>query len=466
MKVVIIGATHAGTLAAQEILKNYPETEVTVYERHDNFSFLSCGISLYIDGEANHLEDFFYATPEELRKLGATVKDSHDVVQIDTAQKSVTVADMKTGNVFTDTYDKLVMATGSSIVMPPMFDVDRSQVLLCKNYQEAKEIYEASQHSERVAIVGAGYAGTEFAESFAKIGHEVHLFQNKDQILNHYLDKDAAKRATKLLTDHGIHVHLNHNVTAFIGNDDDTITIDTEQGEYNVDIAIASTGFKPNTGLLKGQVKLSPEGALVVNDQMQTSDPDIYAAGDCAVIRFNPTGKLGYAPLASNALRQGFLVAHNMLGQRTYPYMGTQATSAMKLFDHCLATTGLTLQQALDKGMHAQKAVYSGTWRPTYMPSTDALDIDLVYDIDNRRILGAQLYSKHEITQSANALSIAIQNNNTIDDLALVDMLFQPNFDFPFNYLNLVAQNAIKQERDAGRDNPKFTALGYTAERE
>lgn len=464
MKVVIIGATHAGTLAAQEILKNYPETEVTVYERHDNFTFLSCGISLYIDGQANHLEDFFYATPEELRQLGATVKDSHDVVQIDSANKTVTVADMKTGNVFTDAYDKLVMATGSSIKMPPMFNVDRSQVLLCKNYQEAKEIYEASQHSERVAIVGAGYAGTEFSESFAKIGHEVHLFQNKDQILNNYLDKEAADRATKLLTDHGVNVHLNHAVTAFVGNDDETITIDTDQGEYNVDIAIASTGFKPNTGLLKGQVDLSPEGALVINDQMQTSDPDIYAAGDCAVVRYNPTGKLAYVPLASNALRQGFLVAHNMLGKRVYPYMGTQGTSAMKLFDYCLATTGLTLDQAENKGFNAKKAVYSGTWRPAYMPSTDALNIDLVYDIDTRKILGAQLFSKHEITQSANALSIAIQNNNTIDDLALVDMLFQPNFDFPFNYLNLVAQNAVKQEREAGRDNPKFTAMGNSVE--
>ncbi|MFD1671500.1 FAD-dependent oxidoreductase [Agrilactobacillus yilanensis] len=465
MKVVIIGATHAGTLAAQEILKYHPETEITIYERYDNFSFYSCGISLYLDGEVNQLEDFVYATPGELREMGADVKDKHDVMQVDAKAKTVLVANMKTGDVFTDHYDKLVMATGSSIDMPAMFDIDRSQVLLCKNYQEAKEIYNASKNKKHIAIIGGGYAGTEFAESFAKIGHDVHLFQSHDRILNNYLDKDASDRATALLEEHGIHVHLNQKVTALIGNTDGSVTLRTPTDEFTLDIAITSTGFIPNTNLLKDQVTLSSNGALVINDHMQTSDPDIYAAGDCAIVRFNPTGQQDYTPLASNALRQGFLVAHNIFGDN-YPYMGTQATSAIKLFDHCLATTGLTLDRALSKGLNAKKAVYEGTWRPTYMPTTDALTINLIYDQDSRRILGAQFWSKHEITQSANAVSIAIQNNNTIDDLALVDMLFQPNFDFPFNYLNLVAQNAVEQERQAGHKTPRFTALGYKADEE
>ncbi|MFD1671502.1 FAD-dependent oxidoreductase [Agrilactobacillus yilanensis] len=457
MKIIVIGATHAGTLAAQEILKIHPEAEVTIYERHNNFSFLSCGISLYLDGQVKRLEDMFYASPDDLRELGATVKDSHDVVKIDAKRKTVQVANMTNGEVFTDHYDKLVMTTGSSVIVPPMYGIDESKVLLCKNYQQAIEVYEAAKENKRIAIIGAGYAGTEFAESFAKTGHEVQVFQGRGQILNNYMGRTASTWAVNLLTDFGIDVHLNHHVEAF---DDDSITIETNQGDYTADLAVISTGFVPNSELLMGQVKTAQNGAFLIDDYMQTSDPDIYAGGDCAVVRFNPTGKSAYTPLATNAIRQAFLIAHNIF-DHNYPYMGTQATSAMKLFGYSLATTGLTLEHAQEKGFNADEVIYRGTWRPEYMPDTDDLSIVLIYDKDNRKILGAQLWSKHEITQSANALSIAIQNNNTIDDLSLVDMLFQPNFDFPFNYLNLVAQMAVEKERQAGNTTPRFTALGH-----
>ncbi len=120
----------------------------------------------------------------------------------------------------------------------------------------------------------------------------------------------------------------------------------------------------------------------------------------------------------------------------------------------------MTLEHALKRKINAAQVVYEGIWRPEYMPTTDALTIMMVYNRDTRRVLGAQLISKHEIAQSANAISIAIQNNNTIDDLSLVDMLFQPNFDNPFNYINIAAQLAVDQERQANNDSPRFTALG------
>lgn len=132
----------------------------------------------------------------------------------------------------------------------------------------------------------------------------------------------------------------------------------------------------------------------------------------------------------------------------------------MQLFDHTLATTGLTLAMAKLNHIPAERVTYEGNWRPAYMPSTAKLTIELIYNPENRKILGAQFLSAHEVAQSANALSIAIQNGNTIDDLAFVDMLFSPNFDEPFNYLNLVAQQAIEQERQAGRNHPRITAYG------
>ncbi len=459
MKVIIVGATHAGTIAATEILKIHPETEVTIYERNNNFSFLSCGISLYLDGQVNRLEDMFYSSPEELRDMGAKVEDNHDVLSIDAVNHEVQVANMITGKIFKDTYDKLVMATGSTPVVPPIFGIDNAKVLLCKNYQQAQEIYQASEKYHRIAIVGAGYSGTEFAEALAKTGHEVQMFQNGDQILDNYVGKKMSDGIVDMLAQHGVQIFLNHRVTGFNGDSDGNLELETAHGNYSADAAIVTSGFVANSDLLHGQVEVEKHGSLLVNGHMQTTNPDIFAAGDCSMVRFNPTGGPAYTPLASSAVRQAVLVAHNLFHEN-YPYMGTQATSAIKLFGYSIATTGLTLEHALKRKINAAQVVYEGTWRPEYMPTTDALTIMMVYNRDTRRVLGAQLISKHEIAQSANAISIAIQNNNTIDDLSLVDMLFQPNFDNPFNYINIAAQLAVDQERQANNDNPRFTALG------
>lgn len=462
MKVIIIGCTHAGTVAATEILKNHPETDLTIYERTDNFSFLSCGISLYLEGKVKKLEDMFYSSPQELRDMGATVHDKHDVLKVDANTHTIQVANMETGEVFNDTYDKLIMTTGSSVKVPPLYGIDNTRVLLCKNYQQAQTIYKAAKKYHNIAIIGAGYAGVEFAEALSETGHQVSLFQARSQVLNNYVDGTMSNWAVQQLQDHHVAVHLETEVSAFTSTKaSDQITIETNQGDFKTDIALVSTGFTPNTSLLSSQVDVERHGSFLTNRYLQTSNPDIYAAGDCCMVRFNPTGTPAYTPLASVAIRQGMLVAHNIFGH-THPYIGTQASSALSLYDHALATTGLTLTHALKRGIDADSVTFDGTWRPGYMPSTDPLTIVLVYDKGSRRILGAQLLSKHNITQSANAVSVAIQNNNTIDDLAFVDMLFQPNFDYPFNYLNQVAQLAINKEADAGRTEPRFTAPGYS----
>ncbi|KRL20590.1 FAD-dependent oxidoreductase [Lentilactobacillus kisonensis] len=459
MKVVIIGCTHAGTMAAIRILQDHPETELVIYERHQNVSFLSCGISLYLSGEVKRLEDMFYSSPQDLKNLGAVVKTQHEVLRINAKDHRIQVADMTTGKLFEDTYDKLIMSTGSSVALPPIYGIDESKVLLCKDYQQAQAIYDSAKSNKRIAIVGAGYAGTELAESYARTDHEVTLFQRGKQVLNNYVGKELSDQLVKLLADHGIGIHLNHRVTAFRMNKKDELEIETNQGNFTADLAIVATGFVPNTQLLAGQVQLEKHGAFIVNDYLQTSDPDIYAAGDCAMVRFNPTGKPAYTPLATNAIRQGTLIALNIFNQQ-YPYMGTQATSAMKLFGYCVATTGLTLENAQRHHIAAEQVIYQGTWRPTYMPSTDPLTIALVYNPENRQVLGAQLCSKHDVSQSANAVSVLIQNNNTIDDMAFIDMLFQPNFDLPFNYLNLVAQKAVDKEWQKGNVTPRHATLG------
>lgn len=448
MKVVVIGCTHAGVAAVTQILKEHPDTEVTVYERNDNVSFLACGIALYLGRQVKHLEDMFYSSPEQLAALGANVRINHDVLKIDTNAQTIVCENLKTKEVFNDTYDKLIMASGSYVVVPPIFGIDDSRVLLCKNYDQGKQIYQTAKNHDHITIIGAGYVGVELAESYAKTNHEVTLIQGNQQMLNNYVDPLLSGEVMKLLQEHGVEVKLNERVQAFYGDDaNDAVTVETDKGQYETDLAIVSTGFMANTALLQGQVAMDRHGALIINDYMQTSNPNVYAAGDACVVHFNPSKSDAYIPLATNAVRQGLLAGRNIFGD-IQKYMGTQATSAIQIFENTLASTGLTLTKAKKAGLDAASVIYEDGYRYYFMPNTDKITIVLVYDRQSRKVLGAQLFSKHEVAQSANAVSICIQNNNTIDDLAFVDMLFNPNYDQTFNFLNLVAQMAIEKERD------------------
>ncbi|KRM72385.1 FAD-dependent oxidoreductase [Lacticaseibacillus brantae] len=444
MKVVVIGCTHAGTAAVKEILNSHPETEVTVYERNDNISFLSCGIALYLDGQVKTLEEMFYASADELRAMGATVRLRHDVLKVDAAEKTLTAQDMDSYAILHDSFDKLIVATGSAVSVPPLQGIDHQRVLLCKTYLQAKAVYDTAQENHDIALIGGGYVNVELAESYRKTGHEVTLYQSRDQLLPNYLDTDMAVRVAQLLADNGVRIQLNHRVNGFT-EDETGLTIETNQGDYRADLAIVSTGFVPQTDLLRGQVALDRSGAIITDEYGRASNHDIFAAGDSRVSRFNATGNNAYLPNASNAVRQGLLAGINVFGELRAD-MGTQGTSAMMLFGYTLATTGITLGNAKLRGIDAASTTFVDMYRPEFMPTTDEITITLVYEKQTRRILGAQMLSKHEISQSANTLSLAIQNQNTLDDLAFVDMLFQPNYDRPFNYLNLAAQQALKAE--------------------
>ena len=448
MKVIVVGCTHAGTAAVEQILQDHPGTEVTVYERDDNISFLSCGIALYLGRKVKRLEDMFYASPKDLEKLGAKVNMKHDVLKIDAEKKTVMCENMKTHEIINDTYDKLIMTTGSTVAVPPIMGISDTRILMCKSYDQAQAIYETAKEHKHITIVGGGYIGVELAESYANTDHEVTLIQSRDQVLNNYIDKDMSQKVIELLKEHDVNVYLNERVTGFSRDDDsDSVLIETNESDHKADLVIVCTGFVANTELLRGQVDMDRHGAIIINEYTQTSNPDIYAAGDACTVNFNPTHKHAYMPLATNTIRQGALAGINVFGD-IQKYMGTQATSGMELFGYTIASTGLTLKHALAGGINADMVEYHDYYRPDYMPTTDMLTIKLVYNKDTRLILGAQLFSKHEVAQSANTISVCIQNKNTIDDLAFVDMLFQPNYDNPFNYLNLVAQMAVAKERD------------------
>jgi NADPH-dependent 2,4-dienoyl-CoA reductase/sulfur reductase-like enzyme len=444
MKVIVVGCTHAGTSAVKSILTNHPEAEVTVFERNDNISFLSCGIALYVGGVVKDAAGLFYSNPEELASLGATVKMEHEVESIDVENKTVTAKDLKSGSEETVSYDKLVMTTGSWPIIPPIPGIEAKNILLCKNYNQANVIIERAKEAKRVVVVGGGYIGIELVEAFVESGKEVTLIDGLDRILNKYLDKPFTDILEKELVDRGVTLALGENVKEFQADADGQVNkVITPSQEFEADLVIMCVGFSPSTSLLKDKVEMLPNGAIIVDEYMKTSNPDILAAGDSAVVHYNPSSTTNYIPLATNAVRQGLLVGYN-IAENTLAYRGTQGTSGLYLFGWKIGSTGVTLESAKMNGLDVEATVFEDNYRPEFMPTTEKVYMELVYEKGTNRIVGGQLMSKYDITQSANTLSLAVQNKMTVEDLALSDFFFQPHFDRPWNYLNLLAQAALK----------------------
>ncbi|AFS79536.1 NADH oxidase Nox [Gottschalkia acidurici 9a] len=441
MKIAVIGCTHAGTSAILNSKKLYPEAEITVYERNDNISFLSCGIALYVGGVIDDVEKLFYCSPEELTKLNVNTKMKHDVLSVDMENKKLKVKNLITNEEIEDTFDKLIITTGSWPVIPNIEGADLENVLLCKNYKHSKEITSKMDESKNVVVVGAGYIGVELVEAFQLKGKNVTLIDTNDRILGRYLDREFTDIAEESLKEKNIKLALNQTVTKIEGKDGKVSKVITDKGEYEADLVILSIGFRPNTELFKGKLDMLNNGAIIVDEYMRTSKEDVFAAGDSATIIFNPTGKSEYIPLATNAVRMGYLVAKN-LKEPTLKYIGTQGTSGIKIYDYSISSTGITESSAKAQGMDVKSVTIEDTNRPVFMPEYYDLKLKVVYEKETRKIIGAQIVSKTDLTQSINTMSVCIQKEVTIDELATIDFFFQPHFNKPWNFLNVAGLSA------------------------
>ncbi|WP_105614478.1 FAD-dependent oxidoreductase [Vallitalea okinawensis] len=441
MKIAVIGCTHAGTAAIVNAATLYPDAEITVYERNDNISFLSCGIALYVGGVVKDPQGLFYSSPEELSKLGVKTKMRHDVIDVSIEEKKIKVKNLESEETFEDTFDKLIITTGSWPIIPPIEGIDMENILLSKNFYHSNTIIEKAEKAENIVVVGAGYIGVELVESFQAQGKNVTLVDSMDRILSKYLDKEYTDIAEEAFVEKGIKLALGETVTRFEGVDGKVSKVVTAKGEYDADLVILCIGFKPNTALFKGQIDMLDSGAIIINEHMQTSHQDVFAAGDSCAVIYNPTGESRYIPLATNAVRMGTIAARNLIESKA-KYLGTQGTSGIKIYEYCIAATGLTEESAKDAGLKVKTVTVKDNYRPEFMPTYEEVMLKVVYEEESRRIVGAQLLSKADLTQSINTMSVVIQNKMTVDELAYVDFFFQPHFNKPWNILNLAGLNA------------------------
>ena len=442
MKIVVVGCTHAGTAAVVNLKELYPDSQITIYEKNDNISFLSCGIALSVSDVVTEPEKLFYNSPENLASQGIITNMKHEVLDIDFNNKKLSVKNLVTGETAEDNYDKLVLTLGSWPIVPKFEGGNLENIVLCKNYDHAKTIIEKSKNAKNVVVIGAGYIGVELAEAFEMKSKNVTLIDAEDRIMAKYLDKDFTDIAEAEFTKRGVNLVLGQKVQKFEG-DNKVSKIITDKGEFEADLVVLCIGFAPNTNLVKGKLDTLPNGAIIIDEYMRTSEKDVFAAGDCCVVRFNPAKENRYIPLATNAVRMGTLVAKNLVNP-TLKYMGTQGTSGIKIYDLCIASAGLTEEVAKNTtNLNVSSVTATDNYRPEFMPSFEEATVKLVYDKDTRKVVGGQIISKMDLTQFMNTLSVVIQNEMTIEELAMTDFFFQPHFNKPWSLLNIAALKAL-----------------------
>lgn len=442
MKVIVIGCTHAGTAAVTNIKEKYPESEVVVYEKNDNLSFLSCGIALNVGKVIDTTEKLFYSSPENLQSIGIKTNMKHEVLDIDFDNKKISVKNLLTCEVFEDTYDKLVLTLGSWPIVPNFEGGKLDNIVLCKNYDHAKDIIKRSENAKNVVVIGAGYIGVELAEAFEMQGKNTILIDAEERIMAKYLDKEFTDIAETEFKNKGVKLILGQKVQKFEGINK-VYKVKTDQDEFEADLVVLCIGFAPSTKLVQGKLDTLPNGAIIIDEYMRTSAKDVFAAGDCCVVKFNPAKDTRYIPLATNAVRMGTLIGKNLVNP-TLKYMGTQGTSGIKIYDQCIASTGLTEEVAKNTSdFDVDSVIVRDNYRPEFMPTFEEATLKLIFDKNSRKILGGQIISKTDLTQCMNTLSVVIQNEMTIEELAMTDFFFQPHFNKPWSLLNLAALKAL-----------------------
>ena len=438
-RIVVIGANHAGTAAINTILDNYKDKEVTIFDSNDNISFLGCGMALWIGNQISSSEGLFYCSKEIFEQKGAKVYLETIVYHIDFDKKLV-FATGKDGQNYQTPYDKLILATGSLPIAPTIEGTDLKNVQYVKLFQNAKEVIDKLHDGmiRNVVVVGAGYIGVELAEAFNRIGKKVTLIDTASTCLSGYYDREFTDIMSKNLESHGIKLAYEETVTSIkgIGKVEKIVT---DKHEYPADMVVLGIGFKPNSQLGKDSLELFKNGAYLVNEHQQTSQPDVYAIGDCATVYDNAIQKTNYIALATNAVRSGIVAAHNAC-ETPLKSIGVQGSNGICIWDLKMVSTGITLDKAKSLGYDAVATDYEDTQKPDFIQHDNyKVKIRIVYDKKTRIILGAQMCSEYDISMAIHMFSLAIQEQVTIDKLKLTDIFFLPHFNKPYNYVTMAA---------------------------
>ncbi|MDI4567743.1 MAG: NADH oxidase, partial [Mycoplasma sp.] len=446
LKIVQIGCNHAGTWSAKTILKNKKEEdELIIFDSNDNISFLGCGIALWVSGLVKDTSELFYANEKEFKDMGATIKMKHKVLNVDSKKKEVLVENLEDKTKFVQSYDKLIVAGGSWPIIPPFPGINLKNVLLSKLYQHGQVIVDKANdpNVKKVAIIGAGYIGVELAEAFEIKGKEVYLIEMQDRVCANVFDYDIAKHLNKAIEkDSKTNLLLNSKVEEFVGDDNGVLkAIKLDKNRViDIDLAIVCIGFLPNVkSILNDAVDLDPRGAIITNRYYQSSNPDIYAIGDCATHIYNPNDSQPIAMmLATNAIRSGVTAGYNVTQQNTLKSRGIQGSNAIHVWNWTLAGAGMTeaaCAMPWSNHKNVKSILIEDTDKYSFIKDNEKIYFKVVYDDDTKEIIGCQVASKNNHSAEMYLMSMAIEQKVKIHELALIDCFFLPHFNKAVSWL-------------------------------
>lgn len=443
MKVVIIGAVAAGMSAAAKLKRIKPDYEVVVYEKTDIVSFGACGLPYYV-GDFFHDPNMMIAREKsKFIESGIDLKTFKEVIDVDTLEKTLTIKDALSGEIFIDNYDKLMIATGASSIMPSL-DKSYDNLTTLKDMNDGIKLKEliSKEENKNIVIIGAGFIGIETIEAAKKLNKNIHLIGRSNRILSKVFDKEITDLLEEELRKNNIHLHLNETIQKYIGEENITKVI-TNKSEIDCDIVVMAIGVKPNTSFLENtNIKMLSNGAIIVDKCGRTSVEDIYAAGDCATIKNLVTNEDMYVPLATGANKLGRIVGENLGGINSY-YPGSLASSCIKVLDMEAAVTGLTEERAKALNLDFKTKCITNYNQTHYYPGREKLLIKLIYDAKTKVILGGQIAGYKDAVQRANVLATAITAKMTTEQLGMLDLCYAPPFATTWDALN-VAGNVSK----------------------
>ncbi|HWT76194.1 MAG TPA: FAD-dependent oxidoreductase [Mobilitalea sp.] len=447
MRIVIIGAVAAGTSAAAKARRNNEEAEIVIYEKDSMISYSGCGMPYYIGGDVESADELTPRDPAFFKsKYNVDIYTQHEVLSLNPDIKSLEVNNLITGEVFTDTFDKLVIATGASAVVPPIKGTDQTHIFTLRNISDMKNIkeYIDKVHPKKAIIAGSGFIGLELCENLQKLGIEITLIEKQQQVspgldpdMAVYVKEHLIKNGIKVMTESSIEEIADKNVILAGGK--------TEEAE----LIILSVGVRPNVKLAKeAGIETGITGAIRVDKKLRTNKEDIYACGDCIEQFSIVTGRPVYRPLGSTANKTGRIAGDNITGG-DLEFRGVLGTGIFRMFDMAVAQTGLSEKEAVDLGYEVAVCHNIKPDKPEYMGGKEMV-IKGVADKTTGKLLGVQIVGYEGVDKRIDVFVAAITFGAKVEDLFHLDLAYAPPFSTtkdPVMYTGMILDNAIHSGR-------------------
>ncbi|MDY0038824.1 MAG: FAD-dependent oxidoreductase [Desulforhabdus sp.] len=468
LRVLVIGGVACGPKTASRLKRLLPDADVTMIEKNTIVSYGACGLPYYVEGlfpEVNMLIETPAGVPRTPvffeKAKGFRVLTRTEAIRIDNHRKTVRVRDLDTRSEVDMPYDKLVIATGGSPLRPPIEGIDLQNIWYVREPQDAASLVESidKQGLKKAVLIGAGYISMEMAEALVKKGLDVIVVEMLDQVMPQFLDRDVAMLVQKHLHAKGVKLALNEAVTAIKGNGK-VESIQTDKQTIPADLAIVAVGVRPNDQLAREAGLLcAAKGGIVINGYCQTSDPHIYAGGDCVVNHYvHPiTGAPLYVPLGSTANKHGRVIANHIAGLAS-PFSGITGTGVCKVFDFTVGRTGLNETRARELNLDVETVVWAGPDMPHYLPGSKPLIIKMVASKRYRKLLGVQVAGMGDASKRLDVAASAIFFGATLDQIGALDLGYAPPYSPPIDPLATTAHVLLNKMNGIARGIPPLAA--------